>query len=240
MSDFRYPKGNGDLSTLQINPNPFPAQIRALELIRDGIGSQNYFVETIFNPWSVAEHLTSRQHLLEIKASQPQKLMDTLDVITRSEVNHARLAVNTGAHGIFLAIQNATPDVLTVEEYAKFSEPFDKQILSAVSGAPLNVLHLHGSRIYWRRFTHGWAAAGINYSAVTTRVPIAEVRAQYTGLIVGGIDEGNFPKLSFSDLRRQALEARQSAGRHFLLTPGCSVPNNTTVESVRRLETVYA
>ena len=143
MSDFPYSKGNGDLSTLRVNPNPFPAQIRALELIGDGIGNQNYFVETIFNPWSVAEHLTSRQHLLELKASQPQKLMD---IITRSEVNHARLAIN----------------------------------------------------------------------------------------------EDNFSKLSFSDLRRQALETCQSAGKHFLLTPGCSVPNNTTVESVRRLETVYA
>lgn len=240
MSDFPYPQGNGDLSSLCVNPSPFPAQIRALELIRDGIGSENYFVETVFNPWSVAEHLTSREHLLKVKTGNPQKLMDTLEIIARSEANHARLAINTGAHGIFLAIQNATPDVLSEEEYAKFSEPFDKLILAAVSSAPLNVLHLHGSRIYWQRFTRGWAAAGINYSNIATKVPVSEVRAQYAGLILGGIDEDNFPKLSAGDLRQQASRARQEAGKHFILTPGCSVPNNTSTKSVRRLTTVYA
>jgi uroporphyrinogen decarboxylase len=240
MSDFPYARGSGNLSRLRVESNPFPAQIRALELIRDGVGNQNYFVETIFNPWNVAEHLTSKQHLLELKANEPQKLMDALEVIARSEANHARLALNTGAHGVFLAIQNATPDVLSEEEYAKFSEPFDKLILSAVSGAPLNILHLHGSRIYWPHFTKGWTAAGINYSSIATRVPISEVRAQYAGLTLGGIDEDNFPKLSSNELRQQALRARQEAGKRFILTPGCSVPNNTSNEFVRRLETVYA
>jgi hypothetical protein len=30
--------------------SPFPEQLRALELIRDGLRGQAYFVETIFNP----------------------------------------------------------------------------------------------------------------------------------------------------------------------------------------------
>ena len=49
MSDFAYPKPVGGLDRLQVETNPFPAQIHALELIRDSIGAENYFVETIFN-----------------------------------------------------------------------------------------------------------------------------------------------------------------------------------------------
>jgi uroporphyrinogen decarboxylase len=238
MSDFPYPAGNGNLGRLQVESNPFPAQLRALALIRDGIGSDNYFVETIFNPWSVAEKLSSREEVQGLKANDPQKLIDVLEIITRSEINHARSVINAGARGIFLAIQNANPEILSEDDYAKFSEPFDKLILSAVSTAPFNVLHLHGNHVYWQRFTHGWAAAGINYSSAGTGVPISEVRAEYPGVILGGIDEGNFPKLSGNDLRQQAKTAWQQAGKQFLLTPGCSVPDDTSAASVRRLRTV--
>lgn len=238
MSDFPYPAGNGNLGRLQVESNPFPAQLRALALIRDGIGSDNYFVETIFNPWSVAEKLSSREEVLGLKAKDPQKLIDVLEIITRSQINHARSAISAGASGIFLAIQNANPEILSEDDYSKFSEPFDKLILSAVSTAPLNVLHLHGNHVYWRRFTHGWAVAGINYSASGTSVPVSEVRAEYSGVILGGIDEGNFPKLSIDTLRQQAKTAWQQAGKQFLLTPGCSVPDDTSAASVRRLRTV--
>jgi uroporphyrinogen decarboxylase len=238
MSDFPYPPGIGNLGRLQVEANPFPAQLRALALIRDGIGSDNYFVETIFNPWSVAEKLSSREEVLGLKANDPQKLIDVLEIITRSEINHARLAISAGARGIFLAIQNANPEILSEDDYAKFSEPFDKLILSAVSTAPLNVLHLHGNHVYWQRFTHGWAATGINYSSAGTTVPISEVRAEYPGVILGGIDEVNFPKLSGEDLRQQAKTAWRQAGKQFLLTPGCSVPDDTSAAFVRRLRTV--
>jgi uroporphyrinogen decarboxylase len=238
MSDFPYPAGSGNLGRLQVEASPFPAQLRALELIRDGIGSDNYFVETIFSPWSVAEKLSSREEVLGLKTNDPQKLIDVLEIITRSEINHARLAINAGARGIFLAIQNANPEILSEDDYAKFSEPFDKLILSSVSTAPLNVLHLHGAHVYWQRFTRGWAATGINYSSASSTVPISEVRAEYSGVILGGIDESNFPNLSGDELRQQAKTAWQQAGKQFVLTPGCSVPDDTSAASVRRLRTV--
>jgi uroporphyrinogen decarboxylase len=180
MSDYPYP-GTGDLTRLTAQDAPFPQQLQALQLIRDGIGADNYFVETIFNSWSVAEKLTSREALLHLKANQPQKLIDALEIINRSLMNHARQAVSVGARGIFLAIQNAVPEVLTEEDYAKFSEPFDKLILSSVSAAPLNILHLHGDHVYWPRFTRGWAATGINYSSAGTQVAIEELRREFKG-----------------------------------------------------------
>jgi len=108
-----------------------------------------------------------------------------------------------------------------------------------VSAAPLNILHLHGKHVYWQRFTSGWAANGINYSVAGTNVPISEVRRQTSGLILGGINESTFPDLALPELRRQAKTAWEEAGKQFLLTPGCSVPDDTTASSVRRLRTVF-
>ena len=179
MSDFPYPKPAGPWYGPKEESNPFPAQIRALELIRGGLGKDAYFVETIFNPWTVAEKLSSKEDVLKLKDEKPQALLDALEAIARSEANHARKAIAAGASGIFLAIANAQPDILSVEQYAKFSEPFDRLILETVKDAPLNTLHLHGDQVYVDHFTRPWPASGINYSVHGTGVTLEKFRSQY-------------------------------------------------------------
>jgi uroporphyrinogen decarboxylase len=235
MSDYPYPKPTSEWYALREEKNPFPQQIRALEQIRDGLRGQAYFVETLFNPWKVAENLSSVDEVRRLQHEKPQALLDALEQIAKSEANHARRAVAAGAAGIFLAIANAQDGIMTQPDYAKFSEPFDKLVLEAVRSAPLNVLHLHGDKVYLDRFYKGWAASAINYSMHGTGVPIAKVRESYSGVILGGIDEVNYRKLTADDLKRQWTEAAQAAGKKFILTPGCSVPNDSSDEELSRL-----
>jgi len=235
MSDFPYPKPAGKWYELKVEENPFPEQIKALEIIRDGLAGGKYFVETIFNPWNVAEKLSSKEEVRRLKAEKPQALLDALEAIAKSEANHARKAVATGASGIFLAIANAEEPVLSSSDYARFSEPFDKMVLDAVRLAPLNTLHLHGDKVYLDRFYRGWPAAVLNYSTHGTGVPVADVRAKWPGVIMGGLDERNFRKLTAEEMTKQWQAAQQAAGKRFLLAPGCSVPNDTTDEELNRL-----
>ncbi|HEY6390232.1 MAG TPA: uroporphyrinogen decarboxylase family protein [Bryobacteraceae bacterium] len=235
MSDYPYPKPKAEWYALREEKNPFPQQIRALEQIRDGLRGQAYFVETFFNPWKVAENLSSVEEVRRLQHERPQALLDALELIAKSEANHARRAVAAGASGVFLAIANAQDGLMTQADYAKFSEPFDKLILEAVRSAPLNILHLHGDKVYLDRFYEGWAATAINYSMHGTGVPIAKVRASYSGVILGGIDEVNYRKLTRDDLKRQWTEAAHAAGKKFILTPGCSAPNDSSDEELSRL-----
>src|ERR1700682_6011818 len=220
MSDYPYPKPKAEWYALREEKNPFPEQIRALELIRDGLHGQAYFVETLFNPWKVAENLSSVDEVRRLQHEKPQVLLDALEVIAKSEANHARRAVAAGAAGVFIAIANAQDGIMTQSDYAKFSEPFDKLVFEAVRSAPLNILHLHGDKVYLDRFYKGWPAAAINYSMHGTGVPIAKVREGYSGVILGGIDEVNYRKLTPAELKRQWSEASQAAGKKFILTPG--------------------
>jgi uroporphyrinogen decarboxylase len=235
MSDFPYPKPDGKWYELKALENPFPDQIRALELIRDGLNGDAYFVETIFNPMNVAEKLSSKEELLRLKNENPQALLAALDVITQSEINHAKRAISTGARGILLAVANANSKELSVADYARFSAPFDKRILDAVSTAPLNILHLHVEREYLDQF-HNFAAPVINYSLHVTGIPIAEVRAKFPKQVVaGGVDEVHYKTLTEQEIRTQWKAASHSAGRKFILTPGCSVPNDSTTAELARL-----
>jgi uroporphyrinogen-III decarboxylase len=238
MSDFAYPKPKGKWYELTVQDNPFPAELRALELIRDGLGGEVYFLETIFNPWNVAEKLSSPEAVQRLKREDPKALADALEVIAESEANHATKAIAIGAAGIFLAIANAQPEFLSQDEYGKWSEPYDRLILNAVKQAPLNILHLHGDHVYLNHFTKPWPAGAINYSVHGTGVPFGEFRKSYKGTLMGGLDEKNFRSLDEKELKAEWLRAQEQAGARFILAPGCSVPNESTDAELNRLVTV--
>ena len=139
------------------------------------------------------------------------------------------------AAGIFLAIANAQDGIMSQADYRSFSEPYDRTVLKGSSGAPLNVLHLHGDKVYLDLFTKGWPAAAINYSAHGTKVSVAEMRRRYDGVLMAGLDEVNYRKLSAEQLRAQWQSAEKAAGRKFILSPGCSVPNESTDDELLRL-----
>ena len=243
MSDYPYPKPTAEWFDLKVEQDPFPKQVRALELIRDGLAGSAYFIETIFNPWNVAEKLSSPKQVVALMQEKPQRLLDTLEIIARSEANHARRALQAGASGVLLAIANAQAGVMTAPDYAKFSEPFDKLVLAAIPSAPLNVLHLHsdekfGDKLYLERFYSGWPASVINYS-LHTGVGIADLRRKYNGVIMAGLDERGFRELTPLDLKRQWAAASRAAGKKFILSPGCSVPNDSTDEELSRLPKLF-
>jgi uroporphyrinogen decarboxylase len=240
MSDFPYPKPTGPWWNLREEKSPFAPQLEALRLIRDGLKDSAHFVETIFNPWNVAEKLSSKEAVLQMKRENPSRLLQVLSTIARSEANHARLAIEAGASGIFLAIANAEASVLSRQDYLKFSAPFDRLILEAVSSAPLNILHIHGAQVHLDLFYSGWPATVLNYSVKTTGVPLANTRLAYSGVLAGGIDETSYRTATVEQLTIQSRRARQEAGARFLLTPGCSVPDDATPAELRRLAQVFA
>lgn len=241
MSDFPYPKpASGKWWELRGESNPFAPQIQALEKIRSALGGSAHFVETIFSNWTVAEKLSSKDEVKRLKAEQPQKLLDALEVIAKSQANHARRALSAGASGIFYAIAHADKSVATMEEYKKFGEPFDRITLNAVRSAKLNVLHLHGNGVYLDNFVAGWPAALINYSVKGTGVPIADLRKKYAGVLMGGIDEAGYRTLSVDQLRAQSELARSQAGKKFILAPGCSVPNDAAPAELARLKSLFS
>jgi uroporphyrinogen decarboxylase len=234
MSDFAYPRPAGKWYELKVERNPFPAQIRALELIKNGLDGQTYFVETLFNPFNVAEKLSSPEEVRRLKDEKPRALLDALDVITQSEIHHAKRALETGAAGILLAVANANATAMSRDDYVRFSAPFDRRILEAVRTARLNILHLHTDRNQLPVF-RDFPAAVINYSLHVTGIPISDVRRDFSMAIMGGIDEVNYRKLEKAEIEAQWKSAAAAAGPKFLLSPGCSVPNDSAPAELQRL-----
>jgi len=148
MSDYPYPspKPNGTSCARKRSVSATDSRARK---IRDGLGGRAYFVETMFNPWKVAENLSSVEAVRKLQQEKPQALLDALEIIATSEANHARRSVAAGAAGVFVAIANAQDGYMTQADYAKFSEPFDKLVLDAVRSAPLNTCTCTATRFTW-------------------------------------------------------------------------------------------
>ena len=185
MSDFDYPKPAGKWYQLKVNPNPFPDQIRALELIRNGLNGDAYMIETVFNPFNVAQKLSSKDEVLRLMKENPQALLDALDVITQSEISHAKRAFATGAAGVLYSVANANAKELSPADYEKFSRPFDGRFMDAVSGARLNFLHLHVEPAYLKQF-RDFQGPVFNYSMHVSGIPIADVRREFPSMIIAG------------------------------------------------------
>lgn len=227
MSDYPYPKGGGaQWHELKPLDNPFPEQVKALELIRDGLAGQKHFVETVFNPWNQATKVSSKESVMGLMRTRPQALLDTLEAIARSEASHVRRALDAGASGIFLAVDNARREVLGLDDYRRFSEPFDRMVLEAAKDAPLNILHLHGGDVYLDHFWQGWPVKVIHYSAHETGVTMAAARKKTPAVLMGGLDHRNVAGASAGAVRAMLREAR-AAGPGWICAPGCSVPDDS-------------
>lgn len=228
MSDYPYPKNpSGEWYELKPVDSPFPEQLKALGLINDGLAGQKYFVETQFNPWNVAEKLSSKEAVLRLMHDRPQALLDALEAIAKSEANHVKVALEAGASGVFLSIANAQQGILTLAEYRKFSEPFDRMVLDAAKGAPMNTLHLHGEHVILEYFWKGWNVPIIQYSVAATKFPMSEARRRFSGVLMGGLDENRCVTATAAEVEAQVQRARAVAPK-WICAPGCSVPDDST------------
>ena len=79
----------------------------------------------------------------------------------------------------------------------------------------------------------------INYSLHVTGIPIREMRAVYPqAVIMGGVDEVHYRTLPPAEIRKQWKAAAAESGKKYILTPGCSVPNESSDAELLKLSAV--
>ena len=253
MNDFDYPQSTTD-KWYELKPlsSPFPDQLTTLQLIRDGLNGDAYFIDTIYGPYMTAmilfqsqpqyanqgksEEVQDKQikSLHEFRQQNPDGWHNALEAITQSSINHIQKAKDIGASGTLVSVFNAESKFGSVADYERFTRPYDKRIFDALSDTKLSVLHLHYlERPYLDQF-EDFNAPVLQYSVKTSGIPISEVRKLYSQPIAGGVDEIDYQKLTVAEMRRQWTEARTQAGSKYIAAPGCSVPDSSTTEELAR------
>lgn len=235
----RTPADLDKLAPVSPTAGVFGEHLDLVRRVKAGIGDA-HFVQTVFSPLSVLAFLMARadQHdadrLVQAQydavrraiTENPQGVHHALSVIAETLAGYAAAAVDAGASGIFFAIVKlARQGVLTESEYAQFGRPYDLRVLQAVQGAPFNLLHVCGPKVYFDAVLD-YPVRAINWATLNQDNPtVGAAQCLTQRALIGGVDElSTLQTGTPEDVIAEAQQAiRATGGRRFLLAPGCGV-----------------
>lgn len=215
----------GKLERIGPDRGALARQIRCLQQIERAVGEGVPFIQTIFNPLSVARYLAGEEMLLVHLRTDPDALHQGLATITQTICDFVAEVIRAGAAGIFLAVQHAQYGLLSSEEYERFGRPYDLQVLEATEGSWFNLLHLHGLNVMFDALSD-YPVQAINWHDRETPPTLAEGAKRYHGALVGGLRQWEtIVRGSPDDVRAETQDAlSQTNGRGFILGTGCVTP----------------
>jgi len=218
------------LPSLAIAENDvFARELRALELIREGVGPDVPVLPTIFSPLTIAKQMAG-EVVLDHLRDHPDDLEAGLRTIAETNARFAAECLNHGADAIFFATQFASHDLLSDDEYRRFGVEYDLPVLGAVQDrARFVLLHLHGANPMFG-LTSAYPVQIVNWHDRETEPSLAEGQRLFTqGAVCGGIDRTAFVEATPDDVQ-VSIQRDQTDDRGIIISTGC-VTLTTTPEA---------
>ncbi|MGH2721370.1 MAG: uroporphyrinogen decarboxylase family protein [Actinomycetota bacterium] len=220
----------GSLPAADASAPAFAEQVEALRIVASELGPGVPVIQTVFSPLMVAAHLAGKDNARVARElrQHPEVVEPALEKIAAALVDFSARSVEAGAAGIFYAIAGfASLDLVSSRAYEAVALPHDLAVLEALpQGAWFNVLHLCGDDLNFA------IASALPVQAVSWDVhgagnpSLSEGRDRSGKAVLGGV--GRKTTLVSGTPDDVAAEVRaameDTAGKGFILGPGCSVP----------------
>lgn len=200
-------------------------QLEAIHLIRSALPAGTPIIQTIFSPLAQAKNLAGGERLLAHIRQAPDAVRAGLQTITESITRFIEVAAPLGLDGVFYAVQHAQAHLLSVDEFQTFGRAFDLQALQPARNLWLNVLHLHGSNVFFDAVTD-YPVAILNWHDLETPPSLKDSRTRFAGTVCGGLRQWDSLALgTVEQVQREAQAAlTASGGTRFVLGTGCVTP----------------
>lgn len=213
------------LQPLDPNQGYLGKQLECLSLLQKEFSDQTPFIQTIFNPLSQAKNLVGPSRLALHIRKYPHAVHDGLKIIQDSTIRFIEAAKKRGIAGIFYAIQHATYQVFTEEEYTIFGKHYDLPILSSGYDLWANMVHIHGDDIMFDLISD-YPVQILNWHDQETPPSLSEGLAKFQGVVCGGISRiESFVLGTPNQIKNQARQAITSTGgKRLILGTGCVLP----------------
>lgn len=200
------------------------AQLACLRLVRRELGPETPILQTIFSPLAQAKHLAGEQKLLVHLRQYPAALAKGLATIAATTKRFIEAAAENGIDGIFYAVQHAQADLLSSEEFDLYGRAFDLPVLASAQDLWCNMIHLHGSNVYFDAVAD-YPAPIINWHDRETPPTLAQARPEFDGVLCGGFGRDTLVYKTPEEIRAEAADAiAQTQGKRLILSTGCVVP----------------
>ncbi len=184
----------GNVSPVRMSHPVFKEQLRAVELIAEGLGGKVPFLVTVFTPVSIAARLcASDEAFLSLLRDSPRSVTPALEAITDTFVAFSKAALERGASGLFYATTGfATRDRMSPADFRRLVRPWDLKLLGRLPAAEFNCLHVCRDNNMLAELADypvhafNWDAQGPGNAS------LAEGKALVKGkAVIGGIPRGN-------------------------------------------------
>jgi uroporphyrinogen decarboxylase len=225
----------GRLKPLDIHKGMYGEQLVCVRRLRELVGDEVPFIETIFSPMDQARHLIGRGKELVHMRRYPEQMQAALEMLTDITIAFVKAVLDAGADGIFYATQYATAAVMSREEYMQICRPLDLKILQAAQGASFNMFHLHGKHTYFD-LVADYPIHALNWHDRETGPSLEDGKQQFAGMVMGGISQQEIVEATPAEITRLAKEAVESTqATRMGLATGCVVPTVAPWGNMRAL-----
>jgi uroporphyrinogen decarboxylase len=225
------------VAPLDVEEGPFGEQLAALRIIGEGLEGAAPFIQTVFSPLAVVGRLANGDlgFVRRLMREEGEALHRALDAIAQTLAAYGKACLDAGADGIFFAtVEWATYDVATSEQYAHFGRPYDLRVLAAVQEARFNVLHVCRKHNMLESMLD-YPVHAFNWATDETDNPsLAGVLERSGRAVMGGVAVGTVSERTPEEVTAEVAAAlRETGGRRFLVSAGCSIPPQTPEANLR-------
>jgi uroporphyrinogen decarboxylase len=241
----RYPVNRSldwtDLRALDPTRGTMGRHLECLRLIESGLDMQAVpVIQTLFSPLAQAGLLSGEQVLIRHMRTNPDRVHTGLNSITETILRLIDMLKRTSIAGIFYAVQHASYDMMSEEEYRIFGIPYDRKILEALPEKWwFNMLHLHGSAPMFR-LVSDYRVQAVNWHDRETEPDLAKGKSQIIGAVCGGLSQWEHvhygTPTAIRDAARESLN--QTNGRRFILSTGCVTLITSPLSNIRAVREV--
>jgi uroporphyrinogen decarboxylase len=235
MNDYFYPLPEGldairsrrdlkRITPLEIENTAWRHQLKALQIIGKNLENRACFLDTVFDPWQTLRRNLAGENLAELMESEPEALLQALEIVTDNLIAYCRLALAQGAAGIFLSIP-ASPDIMSRDQFLRFCKPFAVRLLEGVKDrGGMNTAHIHGKKLFFDDILDLPVAVLSWYDRHPDCPSLEEIKDRFDGCVMGGIDQEIVVRRTRAFLREHVREALAMGGSsRFFLAGGCSI-----------------
>jgi uroporphyrinogen decarboxylase len=223
-----------ELRRLDFTTGKLGRHFGALATLRGELGPTVPLLATAFTPLTVARKLVGDRAVTDLRRDAAA-FGRSLERIADDTVRYVDQCFDAGADGLFLATQVATRDLLTDAEHRAWAVEGDRRLIEAArQRSKLLILHAHGSNLLWEHLLE-YPAPALSWHDRAVGPSIAEMKARFGGLLVGGIDEwGCLAEGPAASIRAQVDDAIQQAGdRNLCVAAGCVIGYRTPDRNIR-------
>lgn len=208
-------------------------QLECLRLIKSRLNSNTPFIQSIFSPLTQAKNLVGKTDLQYYLRQYPDQFKAGLEIITKTTLRFMEECLKIGVDGMFFAVQFASYDLLSVEEFLTFGKLFDKQLFELMNSFWLNMLHIHGKNIMFDEVSD-YPVQIMNWHDRETEPDLRTSLEKFDGAVCGGV--GRVETMVLGDAQKIKDEinnaVKQTTGKGLIIGTGCVLPQTAPIGNI--------